>query len=206
MSFEEFKEWAEENLNVESLLNTNERGISPSMECKQIFESLADLEITTSQVFYVISYSWWDSWYSYIQRSERASRKSEQFKDFESFKDRIQEKIYNLHNIHKTRAGARDAKSFGRQFSINYETTNRKIEKPSLSNTSFHDGRSKTLGLEKSQKPKTTRHESHIRFSNHAPFKIAEGVEDSIEEELPPDEMAVIGTTNKAYESTSGIK
>lgn len=62
VDFDEFKHWAEENLNIQSLLNTDDNGVSPMTQKKRAYESLLNTQKQLGSVFFALSYGWWESW------------------------------------------------------------------------------------------------------------------------------------------------
>jgi len=99
---------------------------------------------------------------------------------------------------------------FHRQFSINYETTNRQLSKQNI-NSSYHANRSNSLvSHSRLKKPKTHREGSEDKNYNEARNRFTnqdsreDNSFDEIEEEIPPEEMTPIG--EKEEEGTVGAK
>lgn len=66
IGFDDFLKWAQENLNVNNLLNTFEVVPSPKGEKNLIMETLKSCKLQAGDTYYVLSYRWWESWRHFV--------------------------------------------------------------------------------------------------------------------------------------------
>eukprot|EP00743_Colponemidia_sp_Colp-15_P007324 GILK01007909.1.p1 GENE.GILK01007909.1~~GILK01007909.1.p1 ORF type:complete len:1576 (-),score=341.81 GILK01007909.1:149-4876(-) len=66
ISFDAFKSWAMDNLDISHLLNSFEILPTPQREKRTVKQLLDDMRLTAGETVYVISCKWWAAWKSYV--------------------------------------------------------------------------------------------------------------------------------------------
>lgn len=72
VTYIEFKEWAEKNLNAQSLLNTDDTRLTAVAERQKIYDTLENAEKSMGASFYVVSNKWWQAFMKYHHSQARS--------------------------------------------------------------------------------------------------------------------------------------